>query len=305
MADHAHPVTVVLRSYNDAALLPHTLAALDAQRGVEVELAVFESASTDGSKEILERHGYKRIEHLAPGTYHSASVLNRGTEQAETELVAYLNSDAIMMGPTVLRDLADAIVNADKGAGAFAKQITRPDATVLTRLDYFTAFENRHELGHYAQHMSLVCSMVRRSVWQSVPFDAGLTFAEDYVWSHRVMARGHTLHYVPSAVVEHSHNYRTSELYWRHFGDAAALASVRLAEPASSPLEGFVLPFFKRCARDTLRLARMGHLRDAWRLPAYRYPMLLGEWHGARAGWRHFREEKRTDRQPIAPKPTR
>ena len=67
--------------------------------GKDVRVAVFESASTDGSKEILERHGYARIEHLEPGTYHSATVLNRGTEQADTELVAYVNSDASMMSP--------------------------------------------------------------------------------------------------------------------------------------------------------------------------------------------------------------
>ena len=38
------PVTVVMRSYNDAALLPRTLAALDAQQGVELKLFVYESA---------------------------------------------------------------------------------------------------------------------------------------------------------------------------------------------------------------------------------------------------------------------
>lgn len=300
MADAPHPVTVVLRSYNDAALLPHTLGALSAQEGVEVRLSVFESASTDSSKEILERHGYQRIEHLAPGTYHSARVLNDGTSAADTELVAYVNSDAIMMSRHVLRRLADAILTRKDAAGAFARQIARPTATPLTRLDYFTAFENRHELGRFANHMSLVCSMVRKSVWQEVPFDAGLTFAEDYVWSHRVLERGYTLHYVPDAVVEHSHDYSNAELYRRHFGDAAALASVRERAPDESPLTGFVLPWARRCARDTLRLARMGSLRTALRVPLYRYPMLLGEWRGARAGWKHFREEGRTDRQPTA-----
>jgi hypothetical protein len=46
----------------------------------------------------------------------------------------------------------------------------------------------------------------------------------------------------------------------------------------------------------------MGQLGSAWRLPMYRYPMLLGEWHGAQAGWRHFREQGRQDRQPVAPR---
>jgi rhamnosyltransferase len=302
MDDVAHAVTVVMRSHNDAALLPHTLGALDAQEGVQVRLFVFESASTDGSREVFERHGYDRIVHLLPGTYHSATVLNQGAEWAETELVAFVNSDAIMMSRHVLRRLADAIVSNKSCAGAFCKQIPRPDATPMTRLDYFTAFENRHELGPLGRNMSLVCSMIRRSVWRQNPFDPALTFAEDYVWSHGVRRQGWTLRYVPEAVVEHSHNYASDELYRRHFGDAAALSSIRPKAPTSSPVTGVLLPWTRRCLRDTWRLARMGALRDAWQLPTYRWPMLLGEWHGTRAGWAHFREQARTDPQPIAPR---
>jgi rhamnosyltransferase len=296
------PITVVMRSYNDAALLPQTLGALDAQEGVTTTLLVFESASSDGSKEIFERHGYDRIVHLDPGTYHSASVLNQGTEWAETELVAYVNSDAIMMSRHVLRRLADAILADERCGGAFCKQIVRPDATPMTRLDYFIAFENRHELGAYADKMSLVCSMIRRSAWLTNRFDPALTFSEDYVWSHRAQLQGWRLCYVPDAVVEHSHNYSQRELYRRHFGDSAALASIRGEAPSPDPLRGLLVPWTKRCLRDTWRLARMGALEAAWRLPAYRWPMLLGEWHGARAGWQHFRAEGRTDPQPVAPR---
>ena len=69
-------LTVVVRSFNDAALLPRTLAALDAQRGVEVRLHVCESASTDNSQAILDAHGYTRCTRLAPASYWSSEVLN-------------------------------------------------------------------------------------------------------------------------------------------------------------------------------------------------------------------------------------
>lgn len=302
MAETTPAITVVMRSYNDAPLLPHTLGALDAQEGVSAKLFVFESASTDGSQAVFEEHGYDCIVHLEPGTYHSATVLNQGTEWAETELVAYVNSDAIMMNRHVLRRLADAILSDERCAGAFCKQIVRPDATPMTRLDYFIAFENRHELGAYADKMSLVCSMIRRSAWLENRFDPALTFSEDYVWSHRAQLQGWRLRYVPEAVVEHSHNYSSRELYRRHFGDSAALASIRSRAPRSDAVRGLFLPWTKRCLRDAWRLARMGSLEQAWRLPGYRWPMLLGEWHGARAGWQHFRAEGRDDPQPVAPR---
>ena len=46
-----------MRSYNDAALLPRTFAGLDKQRGVDITLIVFESASTDDSPNIIREHG--------------------------------------------------------------------------------------------------------------------------------------------------------------------------------------------------------------------------------------------------------
>jgi len=102
-------ITVVLRSYNDADLLQLTLKYLDEQRGVKINLIVFESASTDGSKEIIEQHGYSILQHLEPGTYHSSKVLNKGVELAETEYVAFVNSDAILLSDDVMLKLVNAL----------------------------------------------------------------------------------------------------------------------------------------------------------------------------------------------------
>ncbi len=284
------PVTVVMRSYNDAALLPQTLGCLKSQRGVSVRLIVFESASVDGSPEIIKEYGCDKMVELEPGTYHSATVLNQGTDWAESELVAYVNSDAIMMDELVLRRLAEAILASDKIAGAFARQIPRPDASRMTRLDYFTAFENREELGRFHDHMSLVCSMVRKSVWQQLPFDSALTFAEDFVWSEGVHRLGYQTKYVPAAVVEHSHNYKSSELFTRHFGDAAALSKMDFSPPAESYLKGFCVPLLKRYIKDAIRLFRMGRTRDFPRVIPYRYQGVLGHWRGSIAGYHHFSE---------------
>jgi rhamnosyltransferase len=285
----AIPITVVLRSYNDAALLPRTLASLDEQTGVDITLLAFESASTDNSLEILRQHGCDHIEELAPGSYQSSRVLNAGVARASTKLVAFVNSDAILMHDRVLRQLADCLLAGDKRAGAFAKQIVRPDADALTRLEYDVAFENRDQLGaDAAAWMTLVCSMIRREAWQETPFDEAVTFAEDAIWSHQVAAIGWSTHYVPAAIAEHSHDYSSRQRYVRAYGDAAALARIRSAPPSGNALSGFFLPFAKRCLRDSLRLVALGTPAAVLRLPFHRWPQLLGEWRGACDGWRHF-----------------
>jgi len=294
-------ISVVLRSYNDANLLPYTLKSLDEQKGVRVNLIVFESASTDGSKEIIEKHGYSRIKHLEPGTYHSSTVLNQGVKWAETEFVAFVNSDAILLSDDVLLKLIGPLKSNSMCCGTFARQVVRADASVLTKLDHYVAFDHREQLGDKCDHMSLVVSMIRRSCWEKIKFEPSLTYAEDYVWSSHVKAAGFELEYVKEAIVEHSHNYSNDEIYRRSYGDAAAIKFLSTSPPNNNLLTGVVIPYCKRILRDITRLYDMGELASLGPLLLYRWYNSLGSWHGERDAW-IARELDSSSKQPTAKK---
>ena len=83
-----------MRCRNDAALLPRVLTSLAAPRDVCItETIVFENASTDGSRAIVEAAGLQVVE-VPEGAYRSSEILNRGASMATAPLVVYLNSDA-------------------------------------------------------------------------------------------------------------------------------------------------------------------------------------------------------------------
>lgn len=292
------PISVVLRSYNDADLLPKTLKSLDNQVGVKIELFVFESASTDGSKEIIEQHGYSRIQNLEPGSYHSSTVLNAGVEWADTDYVAFVNSDAILLTDDVLLKLISALESDPNCCGAFAKQVTRADASVKTKLDHYVAFDNRHQLGEASDNMSLVTSMIRRTCWEQIKFDPSLTYAEDYVWSEQIKRAGFSLKYVEEAEVEHSHNYSDDEIYRRSYGDAAAINVLSTKAPPKTLLAGAILPFVRRMLRDFVRLYEMRELSSILAVMRYRWYGVLGNWHGERDAWMQ-RMRNPESKQPI------
>ena len=287
------PVTVVMRSYNDAKLLPRTLAALDRQQGVLIELIVIESASTDNSLEILEKYGPDQLICLKPGEYHSSRVLNKGISLATTELVALINSDAILESDECLLDMAKAIRGDMKCAGVFARQSVRADANAMTKLDYEIAFAgDRSQLGTGASWMSLVVSMIRWSAWDELPFDNRVTYAEDAVWSHHIQELGWHIRYVGGASAEHSHNYSWHQRYKRAYGDAEALAAIRGQPPARTSIGGFWKPYIKRVAKDSLRCVKMGMPHQAWKVPFHRWPQLWGAWHGQTDGWKRMCRSK-------------
>lgn len=300
-ADSEIPISVVMRSYNDAPLLPRTLEALDDQEGVKVELLVFESASTDDSVAIFEAHGFDKMVQLEAGSYWSSKVLNEGVRLASHEVVVFLNSDAILTSPQVLRGMADRLLASEKTAGVFARQLPRPDAGFMTCLEFKYAFEKRESMKAEADWLSLVCSAVRRSVWEKVAFDERITYAEDAVWTSAVNKLGFEIAYVPEVAAEHSHEYTWTQRYDRSFNDAVALGLIATSDPSSSWLGGFLLPWLKRSVRYGLRACLAG---KPWMAPfvfSYQYPLVDGQRKGAALGWRHFSDPGTRDRpQPLS-----
>ena len=105
-----------------------------------------------------------------------------------------------------------------------------------------------------------------------------------------MIERGWRTAYVEGAVAEHSHNYTWEERYRRTYGDAAALARILREAPERSYLRGFVIPYLRRCLRDLPRLAKIGRLAAFYRIPFYRWPLMLAHFRGTRDGWDFFNE---------------
>jgi len=218
---------------------------------------------------------------------------------AETDYVAFVNSDAILLSDDVMLKLVNALKKNNRCCGTFARQVVREDASVMTKLDHYVAFDHREQLGDQSDHMSLVVSMIRRSCWEKFKFEPSLTYAEDYVWSHHVKAAGFELEYIKDAKVEHSHNYSNYEIYRRSFGDAAAISVLSSTPPSNKIITGVVIPYTKRMLRDIIRLYDMGDLTFLWPVILYRWYGSLGSWHGQRDAWQLRKKNSLIKKQPV------
>ena len=85
--------SVVTISYNQAVFLEQAIVSVLSQRGVELEYIVVDPGSTDGSRDIIERHR-DRIAHVVYEKDDGpADGLNKGFALATGEVYCYLNSD--------------------------------------------------------------------------------------------------------------------------------------------------------------------------------------------------------------------
>jgi rhamnosyltransferase len=244
-------VDVVVRCRNEMPHVPRALDALARQIGVHPRVHFFDCGSTDGSREVARDRGVRLLD-VDPRTYRPGAVLNRAMNETASEVVAFVNADAIALDEEALASLVAPLVRDPSVAATFGRQVARPRATPTVQLDYQRAFGAREpvklRLGHF---FSMAASAVRRTTWEELPFDEGLRFSEDVHWTKRVSEAGSTIRYAPRARFEHSHDYSLRSDFMRRRGEGSADVSIHaLARP--SLVGDLIAPLVGAVVRDSV-----------------------------------------------------
>lgn len=302
-------VSIVMPTRNGMATLPAVLDAISSQR-VEFpfEIIAVDSASSDGTADLL-RGRVDRLIGISDDAFDHGLTRNVGIQQARGELVVLLVQDALPASDSWLARLTAPLFADQRIAGAFARQLPRPDASAITRYHLerwiasspvarAIALSGRAELEALDPMAQLercvfdnVCSCIRRSVWSQHRFRP-TPIAEDIEWAREVLLSGYTLAYVPAAEVIHSHDrsarYEFLRTYVLHrrlydlFGLRTIPTVPLLARAIASSLVAHL-----RCQqpRAVGATARAMALAFAWPLGQY-----LGAL-SARRGWKRTRSK--------------
>lgn len=279
-------ISVVMRSYNEAWAIEATLSALCNQDyGGQIELIVIDSASTDGSHDIIRRFNPQHFIILQPGTYVPGKVLNQGLRLAAHNWVVFLNSDATPANNQWLTELLNVALNTPKLGTAFSRQIPRPDCQAVFAFDYDRCFGPERESVHWDHFFSMVSCVVNKAIWQTVPFREDLQYAEDDEWSRRLLKEGYAVAFAPKSIAVHSHNYTPAEARKRARGDAIAVASAgNVPDVRRRWHRDVLLPTLRDALRDFSYCRRQQRLREWPHAIRVRYNQRLGRLEGYRIG---------------------
>lgn len=285
---HEFPVSIVLRSFNEAWALRDTLPAIAAQSYRNWELIVFDSGSTDGSVELIKAVQPKHFIQLKPHEYRPGRVMNQGMQLARNDRVIFLNADATPQGSNWLAPLVLALSD-PRVAAVFGRQIPRPDCTAPFARDYDRCFGPNRESTQWDHFFSMVSSGLRRDVWARRGFIETMQYSEDDEYTRWCREQGYRIAYTPESVVMHSHNYTPRQAFKRSFGEAWALARMwggsRTGFTTSRTLAGWA----RDVAGDLAYCARQGRLGQWPAALGIRWQQRLGRLHGFRAGWQMHR----------------
>ena len=285
-------VSVLVRAYNDEALVGKTLEGIFSQWPRPFEVIVCDDNSTDRTREVASRFPVRFVERPA-GPYKPGRTLNMLVRESKGDIVVFNNSDAIPLDSNWLAELVKPLSSGDTLVGgghraprifAFANQLPRPDAQALVRKDNERAFGDGKVQATWKFFFSLASSATWRQNLLDVPFDEEIQYSEDVEWAWRNSRRKEDpvkIVYCPASRVEHSHNYTLRELAKRFRGEGAADRAIFGESPS-------LVREIVGAARETLRdwaylLRRPRDWAEIPSAPIRRLVQRIAHWRGARS----------------------
>ena len=192
--EKAPRIAVVTPSYNHARYLRATIDSVLAQRYPNLTYLVEDGGSTDGTLQLLESYG-DQIAWRSERDTGQASAINRGFARAESEIMAYLNSDDTLLPGTLAyvaqTFLAKPNVDIIYGHRIFIDR----DGAEIGR--WVLPPHDRKTL-KWADYIPQETMFWRRRVWEKVgPIDESFHYALDWDFALRAQAAGFRFRRVP------------------------------------------------------------------------------------------------------------
>ena len=212
-------IAVIVRSRNDIAYAKQTLSALQGQTFSDFKIFAFDNSSTDGTRQVYENAGNIEIIDIPEGAYIPGKILNMAVSHTKADVYVFNNLDAIPQNSRWLENLIAPILQG-KADITYARQLPRPDAKLWVKCDYANAFPAEKSVSDI--FFSMASSAVSAKVFNSINFDDTLNFSEDVMFVKTARENNYKVAYVPTAEVEHSHNYNKESLIRRFKGEGVA-----------------------------------------------------------------------------------
>jgi rhamnosyltransferase len=294
-------IPIIIPTRNAGPMLDDVLSAIAGQSGrFEPEIVAIDSGSTDGTVDRLKRSGATVLD-VRPGEFNHGQTRNDALKAVDGDFAILLVQDAIPASRRWLSALVQPLLDDPLVAGTFARQVPNARASRVTAhylAQWIAARPEPRTVGplrpeafagmtpadrHACCAFDNVCSCIRISVWKEHPF-AATPIGEDLEWARDVLLAGHTLAYVPGAVVEHSHerpiSYELQRTYLVH-QRLAALFGLSTVPTIGSLVRSIAttVPVNARVAAQEPRARVRAILRGA----ALGIAQPLGQYLGARA----------------------
>lgn len=271
--------SVVIRTLNEAKYLGELLETIGQQvtNGLDCEVVLVDSGSTDGTLEIAERYGC-RILQITREEFSFGRSLNMGCEAAEGDILVITSGHCVPTDTRWLQGLCQPIIDGH-AQYSYGRQFAGPESHYSeSRVfeKYFPAQSRIPQEGFYCNNAN---SALLKTTWARYRFNEDLTGLEDMAFAQGLVRDGGKVAYVAEAAVYHYHMETWQQVKRRFEREAIALQQI-MPQLHVGPIDTLRY-IFSSIWRDYVTAAREGVLpKKAAEIARYRFYQYSGSYWG-------------------------
>lgn len=271
--------SIIIRTLNEAACLDDLLVMIARQktRGLEHEVVLVDSGSSDGTVEIARRHG-ARIATITRQEFSFGRSLNRGCDLAGGDILVFISGHCVPVDEHWLQTLCQPVIDGH-AAYAYGRQVGDDDSHFSERRIFAKYYPETSTLPQEGFFCNNANAALARAAWARHRFDEELTGLEDMALARRLTDEGERLGYVAEAPVFHHHSESWAAIRRRFEREALALRQI-MPEVQLSRMD--VARYIVSSVWMDLRSAARHHnLRSHWyNILRYRIAQYVGSYVG-------------------------
>jgi len=197
--------SIIIRTLNEAEHLGDLLKIIAQQKtdGLEWEVVIVDSGSSDGTLDIAQTHQCK-IQHITREEFSFGRSLNLGCEAANGDFLVLISGHCVPVNKTWLQTLCQPLIDL-KASYSYGRQIGGPRSYYSECRIFAKYFPEQSRIPQDGFYCNNANSALTRSAWKQLRFDEELTGLEDMELALRLTKQGGNLAYVADATVFHYH----------------------------------------------------------------------------------------------------
>jgi len=172
-------VSIVTPSFNQARFLDETIRSVLSQDYPNIEYIIIDGDSTDGSKEIIQKNADRLAFWESVPDNGQTDAINKGFARATGEILAWLNSDDILLPGAVSSAVEELHVHPEVSMVYGNATLINAEGKKIG--DFPVAQTDLKRLKRGYVHIPQQSSFFRADLWKKVgPLDPTFYFAMDY-----------------------------------------------------------------------------------------------------------------------------
>ena len=196
-------ISIIIRTKNEEDWINHCLEKVFKQDYQNFEVILVDNNSSDHTVAVAERYPLAKvinIDNFLPG-----DALNRGIDASVGDYIVCLSAHCVPKETSWLRNLLANFDGKSNVAGVYGRQLPVAYTDPQDKRDLLITFGRDKRIQEKDYFFHNANSMLRRDVWEKIPFDAKATNIEDRIWGKAVTEGNFKIIYEPNAEVFHHH----------------------------------------------------------------------------------------------------